>query len=614
MFDPDSDSILAFGGDHRQLKSAQEVLNYGSVWISKDHGERWSLESQIAEDGNIMAASYAGGSDCEIYAVVWEHGFFYSVDDGATWAKLNRGLPEDENGNILVSSLAVHPDDSQVAWITVENFGIYKTTDGGNHWHLLDQGIPTVESEFWSVVVAQSGETLYAGNRNFRHQPGVYKSTDGGKTWEHKFYSIHQIDIRDKPYPGGINPWCLEISPTSPDTVYAGTDNALYRSVDGGEEWSVLTAKRTAQGWQGNGFSGLVATNIEWNPDDSSHVILQGMDGAKMIQSWDDGSNWRVNNPGLSPYSGGRDVAFSQGWMFGVFGQTADTTDLIARSQDSGHSWTSLESPISPSEATHVYADRNNPDLLWVVIGQQLWHSDNATQTESPNWTQLQVGFYGNAVGDIEPVPGSESSFYIATDNGIYYTQNGIDFRPIGGLKNAVMVELEISTADPNILYAAQDQSYWDDYGLWRYNRLKNGWSLVWDDRMVASRIGDLAIHPQNPNFLAIITNDFPYHDESWATGVWFSQDAGETWYQQNNGLPMLRGSTITFRPNGRSIVVGLGGSGFYTASLESFSQDKFGSIAGGIDNVMNFVCRRHTIPLSIKHTKPHKEIYISKL
>lgn len=569
LFDPDSSTILAFGGDHRQLKSEEDILNYGQVWVSDNEGDRWSLLSQIVEGGNIMSASYAGNSSDKIYAAVWRHGFFFSNDDGKTWLKRNHGLGQDANGNIRISSLAVHPKNSEIAWVTVENFGIYETIDGGNHWQLLSRGIPSERTSFWSIAIGRYGNTLYAGNRNFKHKPGVYKSTDGGKSWSRIFYDVQQIDVQAKPYPGGINPWWVEVDPTSSEIVYAGTDNAVYRSINGGRQWTVLTAKHTPQGWQGNGFSGLVSRNIEWNPYDHDRVILQGMDGAKVIQSWDGGDNWRVDNPGLPPYSGGHDVAFAPGWIFGVFGQWGKTIELIARTQNSGRSWTLLESPIAPSEATQVHVDPSNPNRLWVVIDKQLWYSENATQTTKPQWTRLHVGSTDNAVGDLEAVPGDGDAFYIATDNGIYYTTNGNDFTSIGGLQEAENVELALAFSEPHILYAAQDKSYWEDYGVWRYSALEDSWSQVWDNRIVTSRIGDLAVHPQNSNILALITNDQPYHDQTWGTGVWISYDAGKTWHQENQGLPMLRGDAIAFHPDGKSLVVGLGGAGFYVTYFE---------------------------------------------
>lgn len=566
LFDPNSARMLAFGGDHRQLKYERDILNYGTVWVTYNEGESWSRLSEIVKGGNIMAASYAGGSSHEIYTAVWNRGAFYSSDDGDTWTQRSNGLPADENGNILISDLAVHPSDSNTLWATVKGFGLYKSADAGQQWQLLNQGIPTGGSEFWTIEVSPDGQTLYAGNKNYRDRPGIYKSIDGGGSWSHQLYNTDQILGNSKPYPGGIVPWWIEVAPTAPEVVYVGTDNAIYRSADGGSQWTVLTANQTSQGWQGNGFSGLVARNVEWNPYDQSHVVLQGMDGAKAIQSWDGGSHWRVNNVGLPSYSGGHDAAFAPGVMFSVFGQDVQTADLIGRSYDNGQSWTMLSPPVSAVEATQVHVDPNNADRLWVVIDEQLWHSSNANHSATPAWTQLDVGYSGNGVGDIEAVPGAEEMFYITTDNGIYRTDNGIDFGLVGGPKQADGMELAASAANPNLLYAAQSNATQD--GIWRYSAAENRWLSVWNNPAVTSRAGDIAVHPINADVLAIITHDQPYHDETWATGVWVSWDAGETWQQENQGLPMLRGEAIAFHPNGQSLVVGLGGAGFYTANL----------------------------------------------
>ncbi len=581
LFDPNSNALLAFGGDHRQLKTNQDVLNYGAVWVSQDGGSRWSLRSQIVEGGNIMAASYAGESADEVYAAVWGHGVFYSGDDGSTWIKRSQGLPEDSDGNILVSSLAVHPNNSQTAWVTVAGSGIYKTTDGGANWYLLNRGIPTTGSRFWSIAVDKDGQTLYAGNINYDYRPGVYKSTNGGNTWRRKFYTNDPINRLERPYPGGINPWWIAVDPSCPGNVYAGTDNAVYRSLDGGQKWTVLTAQRTSPGWQGNGFSGLVSRNIEWDPTNPDHVIVQGMDEAKAVQSWDGGSHWRIDNPGLPDYSGGHDVAFAPGWIFAAFGQDGDTDELVARSDDFGRSWTLLSPPIKPSEATQVHVDPTNPNRLWVVIDDQLWYTDNATQTKNPRWSKLEVGPRGNAVGDLEAVPSEANMFYIATDDGIYYTADGETFRSVGGPKSAENVELAVAPSEPDTLYAVNDQAFWGDYGVWRYSTLTDDWTQVWNDRSVTAWIGDIAVHPTDADLLAIVTNDFPYHDETFATGVWLSRDAGKTWHQENQGLPMLRGDVIAFHPDGQRLIVGLGGAGFYIADLNEPRQSTLGARLG---------------------------------
>lgn len=570
LFDPDSHHLLAFGGDHRQLKYERDILNYGTVWVSRDEGENWSLLSEISKGGNIVAASYAGNSDREIYTAVWNRGIFYSNDDGKSWMKRSQGLPADGNGNLPVSHLSVHPSKPDVVWAAVQNFGIYKTTDGGKQWKLLDRGLPSGGSEFWAIDVSSDGRTLYAGNKNFRDRPGVYKSTDGGSSWQLQLDSQYRTSDSQKPYPGGIGPWWIEVDPAAADVVYVGTDNAIYRSTDGGKNWKILTAEKSAQqsagGWEGKGFSGLVARNIEWNPDDRNHVVIQGMDGAKAVQSWDGGRHWRVDNPGLSDYNGGRDVTFASGVVFGVFGQDGQSPELIARSQDAGNHWTVLQPPVSAAAATQIHVDARNANRLWVAIDRQLWYSDNANQTTTPLWTQLEVGFSDNAVGEIAAIPGEGDEFYVATDSGIYQTENGRDFSQVSDLSGADTLKLAASPADPHILYVVQTKS--EQAGVWRYSKTADTWSSVWSHASVTAQVGDIAVHPTKANMLALITDDRPYHDRTWATGVWISQDGGETWRQENEGLPMLRGSAIAFHPSGKSLTVGLGGAGFYTADI----------------------------------------------
>ena len=97
----------------------------------------------------------------------------------------------------------------------------------------------------------------------------IQRSNDGGKTWEpvgNKFVyegtpGTHQW------YDGTQHPWefkrvwHMEPSLTDPDTVYAGVeDAALFRSTDGGQNWTELPALRAAKGnlWQpGAGGMGL---------------------------------------------------------------------------------------------------------------------------------------------------------------------------------------------------------------------------------------------------------------------------------------------------------------------------------------------------------------------
>lgn len=102
--------------------------------------------------------------------------------------------------------------------------------------------------------------------------------------------------------------------------------------------------------------------------------------------------------------------------------------------------------------------------------------------------------------------------------------------------------------------------------------RLRAGlWTQIWgsSQTLQAGFAFDIAVDPADPNKIAVVTNDQPWHELMESTGVWVSTNGGTTWAQKNSNLPMLRGGTIAFDPvkPGRAIV-GLNGRGFWVAQL----------------------------------------------
>ena len=86
------------------------------------------------------------------------------------------------------------------------------------------------------------------------------------------------------------------------------------------------------------------------------------------------------------------------------------------------------------------------------------------------------------------------------------------------------------------------------------------------NDKFVAS----IDINPQNSNEIVASTDDHPYHDKTFAKGVYLSRDGGDNWTLENTGLPVLRGGIIKFNPhNPREIILGTGGRGYFKGTWE---------------------------------------------
>ena len=155
--------------------------------------------------------------------------------------------------------------------------------------------------------------------------------------------------------------------------------------------------------------------------------------------------------------------------------------------------------------------------------------------------------------------PTTPSRFYVSGTEGVYATSDGRDFTLIGGPKLPGRVTVD---GLGRVYVASFKSSPSKEAGLWRYDAATQKWTRLREDNM----IDGVAVDPTDPNRVAIITSDAPFHDEIRSSGVWLSDDAGQTWHQQNRGLSVLRGSVIAFDPHDTTrLVMGTDGRGFWT-------------------------------------------------
>jgi photosystem II stability/assembly factor-like uncharacterized protein len=172
----------------------------GLLWKSTDGGNTWRTVFNHPEAGDpcplvecrhgFRAIAYAPSNPNIVYAGMSRSrrtvdngefpgpsfGMFKSTDGGETWAEINNGL---ETSLINIHRIAVHPTDPNVVYIGTWKDGVFKTTDGGQSWVLKNNGL--VSADVRSLAIdPQNPEVLYAG---LGEGAGVFKSTDGGDLW-----------------------------------------------------------------------------------------------------------------------------------------------------------------------------------------------------------------------------------------------------------------------------------------------------------------------------------------------------------------------------------------------------------------------------------------------
>jgi hypothetical protein len=150
---------------------------------------------------------------------------------------------------------------------------------------------------------------IYASQSSGWFGQVVQRSDDGGLTWNavgNKFV-YEGVPGTHQWYDGTPHPWefkrvwHLEPSLTSPDTVYAGVeDAALFRSSDGGDSWEELSGLRqhgTGPAWQ-PGAGGMCLHTILIDPSDPNRMFI-AISAAGAFRTTDGGKSWTPINRGL---------------------------------------------------------------------------------------------------------------------------------------------------------------------------------------------------------------------------------------------------------------------------------------------------------------------------
>ena len=218
-------------------------------------------------------------------------GIYKSTDGGENWT--NVGLKDTEHiakilvdprrGDTVLACATGHLWDDSAAG------GVYKTTDGGKTWNKVLAGANRSTGCAMLASSPQEPATVFASLWDFRRQAwtfrsggpgsGLFKSTDGGDHWT-EVAPGGDTGLPEKPY-GRI---ALAVAPSKPQTVYAmieSAKSALFRSDDGGAHWAKLDASQYMV-WRPFYFGNLIVDPK--NPDKVFKVdgpLLLSSDGGK---------------------------------------------------------------------------------------------------------------------------------------------------------------------------------------------------------------------------------------------------------------------------------------------------------------------------------------------
>ena len=598
LVDPTNNSrLLAFNGNQRNWVAPGAISpvtgNWdgdGSVWESTDGGQSWSLLATVSAASNIRAAAHnADGS--LLYAAVANQGVFVSTDGGSSWQATNAGLPHANPYDITA-----HPTDDQVAWVSLGegpqvdgNFlagGIWKTVDGGANWNAVNDGLNIVSNatafntgSFHQIVVAPSQPDVLFTSNVAPGQAAVYRSDDGGDTW---VVVADGSTPRPNAYDSALRAFDIGVHPTDADRVVIGSDDTLLGSTNGGNTWSDLTTEEgESRFFSGRGYSGLVSTDIVFNPADPDEIILLGFDGGNFIQSIDGGESWRRTVQDVSAWGGAIEAAYSitnPEQIYVLLGQF-DNFRGVGVSNNGGTSFSlTVGAGAGLPEIGNVpggpngefpgganglaVIDDGGTDIVFAVVGGQFYRSTDNAESFALHQGPTSLD------GALDVAADTDGNVFVTTGSGAFVsTDGGVSFTATNGTPSGLST-LYASASEPGVIYGVAFRA--GEGGAYRFDG--TSWERIFDDFFSHG----IAIDPENPNNLAVVTTEPQFNDVSSATGVHLSDDGGQTWTAVVDGLPLTRLRTAEFDPsNPDRLVVGTTGRGFYDISFS-------GAVANG--------------------------------
>jgi photosystem II stability/assembly factor-like uncharacterized protein len=233
----------------------------GGVWKTGNAGASWESVSDGYFGGSVGAVAVSEWDPNVVYVGLGEKtirgnvspgdGAWRSTDAGDSWTRI--GLQDSQH----ISRVRIHPRDPERVYAAVmghlfgpnEQRGVFRSKNGGDTWEqvlYVNDRVGAVDL----VIDPTNPRILYASFWNIKRTPyslesggegsGLYKSVNGGDSWT---LLSDNDGFPDAPL-GIIG---IAVSPTNNKNIYAmveADEGGLLRSQDGGETWKRVNEDR----------------------------------------------------------------------------------------------------------------------------------------------------------------------------------------------------------------------------------------------------------------------------------------------------------------------------------------------------------------------------------
>lgn len=389
-----------------------------------------------------------------------------------TWTNLSSPkMPVAAYGGMgRINCMAFLPGNSNTIFIGAACGGVWKSTDAGHTWAVLNTDqLPSISITSICIDPINTNNIYLATGDNFtglagtlkpgHYSAGIFKSNDGGLTWALAGMPSQQSQQ--------FIPQQMIIDPVTPSTMLLASNTGIWKTTDNGTNWTLKQA----------GFF----YSIEFNP--LNHHVVLATDWQGLWRSNSNGTNWSYcggGYPNTFGFAGRVTLAVTPADTNIVYtwGKITNNTSKFKKYTNAGRTFNQFTNMTDPYNIAmpYGYVDMaigvSQTNALNVIVG-------GLTTAKSVNGgtSWVQASDYSNAAlpnyfhVDLKKVvfqPGSGSKLYALHDAGIALsTDNSITWNNISnGLQITEIYRIASDQTNPNIIYyGAQDNgtNQWND-------------------------------------------------------------------------------------------------------------------------------------------------------
>ena len=310
---------VVYAGTGSEAIRSNVIVGRG-VYKSTDGGKTWQYAGlkDVGQIGQLKI--HPKNPDIAYVAAIgqpfgWgpERGVFRTKDGGKTWQKVL--FINDQTGAVSVAINWQNPNEvyagawrgQRKPWTIVSGGpaaegGVYKTTDGGDHWSRVSNGFPDdLIGKVWVDVAQSNPKVVYAQVEAKGAKGGLYRTADSGATWT--LVNSSQ-SLRARPF--YFNK--VFVNPKDENDVWV-SELSFHHSTDGGKTFVNVN---TPHG----------DNHVVWFNPDQPHIFIETNDGGANITQ-DNGKSWSsINNqPTAEMYMVDADEQFP----YNIYGPQQDT-------------------------------------------------------------------------------------------------------------------------------------------------------------------------------------------------------------------------------------------------------------------------------------------------